>query len=76
MKIFCGKQSFPSTWRKATVILIPKPGKDPLNPNNYRPIALTICLCKIMKRMVKKRLVWYLKVNEILTKFQAGFRKK
>ena len=28
-----------------------------------------------MKRMVNNRLVWHLEVNEILTKFQAGFRK-
>ena len=25
---------FPPTWRKATVIPIPKPGKDPLNQDN------------------------------------------
>ena len=29
---------FPSDWRKAIVIPIPKPGKDPTNPTNYRPI--------------------------------------
>ena len=23
-------------------------------PNNYRPIALTICLCKTLKRMIKE----------------------
>ena len=32
---------FHSDWRKAIVIPIPKPGKDPTNPTNYRPIALT-----------------------------------
>ena len=69
-------ESFPSTWRKATVIPISKPGMDPLNPNNYHPIALTSCLCKIMERMVNSRLVWYLEVNEILIKFHAGFRGK
>ena len=74
-EIFSGKQRFPLTWRKATVIPILKPGKDPLNPNNYRPIALSSCLCKIMERRVNNRLVWYLEVNGILTKFQAGFRK-
>ena len=74
-EIFSRKQSFPSTWRKATVIPISKSGKGPLNPNNYRPIALTSCLCKIMERMVNNRLVWNLEVNEILTKFQASFRK-
>ena len=39
------------------------------------PFALTSCLCKVMERMVNNRLVWYLEVNEILIKFQAGFRK-
>ena len=31
---------FPTEWREATIIPIPKPGKDTTNPNNYRPIAL------------------------------------
>ena len=37
---------FPENWRLATVITIPKPGKDPAEPTNYRPIALTSCLYK------------------------------
>ena len=45
-------QDFPDGWREATVIPIPKPGKDRTDPNNYRPIALTSCLCKIMERMI------------------------
>ena len=47
---------FPLSWRKATLVAIPKPDKDSSNPNNYRPIALTSCLCKTMERMVNKRL--------------------
>ena len=31
----------PKSWKEATIIPIPKPGKDNTNPNNYRPIALT-----------------------------------
>ena len=31
----------PPTWREAVVVPIAKPGKDPNNPTNYRPIALT-----------------------------------
>jgi len=46
--------NFPPTWRTSTVIPIPKPAKDASDPNNYRPIALTSCLCKIMERMVNK----------------------
>ena len=40
----------PSSWQEATVIPIPKPGKDHSNPTNYRPIALTSCICKTMER--------------------------
>ena len=50
----------PACWKEATVIPIPKPGKDAKNPSNYRPISLTSCLCKTMERMINKRLVWFL----------------
>ena len=75
MKFLVEIRAFPLHEGKLLLFPFPKPGKDPLNPSNYRPIALTSCLCKIMERMVKNRLVWYLEVNDILTKFQASFRK-
>ena len=65
---------FPESWRLATIIPIPKPGKDHTEPTNYRPIALTSCLCKTLERMINKRLVWYLESNNLITKFQSGFR--
>ena len=68
------KGSFPPSWREATVIPIPKQGKDNTIPNNYRPIALTSCLCKTFERIVNDRLVWFLEQNHIISKFQAGFR--
>ena len=74
-EIFSGKKPFPPEWRKATVIPIAKPGKDPLQPGSYRPIALTSCLCKILEKMINKRLTWYLEKNKIITPYQAGFRK-
>ena len=66
---------FPPSWREACIIPIPKPGKDPSNPQNYRPIALTSCLCKTMERMVNARLVWQLESRNLLTNIQCGFRK-
>ena len=66
---------FPPSWREATVIPIPKPGKDHSDPNNYRPIALTSCLCKTMERMVHTRLMWFLESNGLLANTQCGFRK-
>ena len=66
---------FPDTWRQATIIPIPKPGKDHTNPSNYRPIALTSCLCKLMEKLVNNRLMWYLESNKKLSKLQSGYRK-
>ena len=65
---------FPDGWQYATIISIPKPGKDPAEPNNSRPIALTSCLCKILERMINKRLTWFLESNNHISRFQSGFR--
>jgi len=67
---------FPSDWRKAIIIPISKPGKDPTNPSSYRPIALTSCICKTMERMINRRLVWYLESHKLLANVQCGFRSK
>ena len=66
----------PDSWKEAIVIPIPKPGKDFTNPANYRPIALTSCICKTMERMVNDRLVWFLEKNQLIATVQSGFRKQ
>ena len=66
---------FPPSWREAVVIPIPKPGKDHLDPGNFRPIALTSCLCKTMERMINARLMWSLKLKGLLSENHCGFRK-
>jgi len=68
--------NFPAAWCTSTVIPVPKPGKDTSDSSNYRPIALTSCICKVMERMINNRLVWYLEHNKILTKMQCGFRRQ
>ena len=65
-------QIFPKVWKHAVVIPISKPGKDPSNPNNYRPISLTSCLCKLMEKMVNNRLNWVLRKNKVLSPTQCG----
>jgi ribonuclease HI len=67
---------FPSSWSEATVIPLPKPGKDHKDPGNYRPIALTSCICKTFERMVNDRLMWYLETKGCLSALQSGFRKQ
>ena len=68
--------TFPPSWKQATIIPIPKPGKDSTDPSNYRPIALTSCLCKTLERMINTRLIWFLESNGLITNFQCGFRSK
>ena len=67
--------SFPTAWRESIVVPVPKQGKDKTNPDNYRPISLTSCLCKIMERMVNRRLVWWLERRNLLSSIQCGFRR-
>ncbi|GBM83506.1 putative RNA-directed DNA polymerase from transposon X-element [Araneus ventricosus] len=66
---------FPAKWKYATVIPVPKPGKDPQNPLNYRPIALTSCMCKLLEKIVNARLTYILEKNGLISPFQSGFRK-
>ena len=69
-------ESFPSAWQQAVVLPIPKIDKDKSDPSNYRPIALTSCLCKVVERVINGRLVWYLEKNKLITNMQSGFRKR
>ena len=63
----------PLSWKEAVVIPIGKPRKDLTNPGNYRPIALTSNMCKIMGKMVDERLTYYEESKGYLCK--SGFRK-
>jgi hypothetical protein len=52
--------SFLSSWSEATIIPLPKPDMDRTVhtcPSNYRPIALTSCLCKTFEKMVNNSLI-------------------
>lgn len=69
------EQDFPRSWQSATLIAIPKPGKDKKHAINYRPISLTSCLCKILERMVNKRLIWMLEKENLIAAGQSGFRR-
>ena len=67
---------FPESWELATIVPNPKPGKDHAEPTNYRPIALTSCICKTLERMINTRLVLYLEFNNILSPVQSCFRSE
>lgn len=64
----------PSSWKVANVQPVPKKGSRS-DPANYRPIAITSILCKIMERVLNNRLLAHLESNELLSDNQYGFRK-
>ena len=65
---------FPSKWKKAKTILIPKPGKDIKQAKNYRPISLLSCLGKLLERIIAFRLSTHLELKNQFAKSQSGFR--
>ena len=65
---------FPSAWKHAEVVMIPKPGKDVLNPINHRPISLLNTMAKVFERL----LLFKLQVHTLhhIRPEQFGFRPK
>lgn len=66
---------FPKGWKSSKVIPIIKPGKDPTNPDCYRPISLLSCLGKLFEIFVLERLNEHIDDNNTLRDCQFGFRR-
>lgn len=63
--------SFPRNWKKAHLVLIPKPG----SANAYRPISLIDSVAKIFERILADRILGVLAHNHRLNDNQFGFRR-
>jgi len=62
----------PSDWTKA--IIIPVYKKSCIGcVTNYRPISLTCTACKLMERIIAKRIYVHLAENYLLSQAQHGF---
>ena len=59
-------------WKKSIITPIFKKS-EPSNSNNYRPISITCVMCRVLERIISKQLIFYLKSNNLLTKYQYGF---
>lgn len=69
------QNSYPKQWRSAIILPFPKPGKPPTDVNNYRPIALTSCMGKLLERIIHTRLMNHLEGHHMITQIQHGFRR-
>lgn len=64
---------FPSDWKKAFVIPLPKTSK-PASLSEFRPISILPILSKTLENVVQKQLSVYLFSNNLLSTYQSGFR--
>jgi hypothetical protein len=65
---------FPKNWKKAKVIALKKPSKDPSSANSYRPISLLPTLSKVFEKIIKAAIIKNLDQQNILEDNQFGFR--
>ena len=67
---------FPSSWKKARITVLKKPGKDDYTSvKSFRPISVLNVLGKIFEKIIHKRLVWYAKKDRWLDERQHGFKE-
>jgi len=65
----------PSSFKVAAITpILKKPGLDPDNPYNFRPISNLPFLPKILERSVASQLKHHLLSNQLYETFQSGFR--
>lgn len=65
---------FPDELKIAKVIPLFKGGDDELM-NNYRPVSILSIFSKIFERLMHNRLMSFIDANNLLYKYQFGFRK-
>ncbi|UYV81433.1 hypothetical protein LAZ67_20001180, partial [Cordylochernes scorpioides] len=65
----------PQDWKTATIIPIKKLDKSVDDPKNYRPISLTSICCKLMEKIILRRLTYHLDTRNLFPEEQYGFRK-
>ncbi|KAL1138083.1 hypothetical protein AAG570_009778 [Ranatra chinensis] len=65
---------FPVEWKKANIIVIAIPGKDPKDVNSYRPISLLNTLGKLFEKIILKILNKFISDQNLIRQEQFGFR--
>ena len=67
---------FPSPWKVAKIITLPKPGTDPKFPQNLRPIGLLSTTGKLFKKLIQKIIQRYNDERKLLNASEFGFHAR
>ena len=67
---------FPTIWKIAQIILIPKPGKPVDEVGSYRPISLLPALSKVFEKLFLSRLRTIINDEKLIPDHQFGFRQQ
>lgn len=67
-------QHFPTQWKCAEIVMVPKPNKPENKITSYRPISLLTTFSKIFERLFVQRLLPILEKCNIIPEHQFGFR--
>ncbi|MEM7298050.1 MAG: reverse transcriptase domain-containing protein, partial [Bacteroidota bacterium] len=63
----------PSEWKESDIIPVFKKG-DRKSVKNYRPVSMTSAVCRVMERILCRRMSLFYEKRKFFTDFQYGFR--
>jgi len=68
--------SLPATQKMAIITpVVKKPGLDPEEPQNYRPISNLMLISKVIERIVANQLKAHLADNDLMPSVQSAYRR-
>ena len=64
---------FPESWKSTKIVPIFKKD-DPLNPQNYRPVALIPVMSKILEKIIAKQILKFINENNLFNPSHHAYR--
>jgi Reverse transcriptase (RNA-dependent DNA polymerase) len=65
----------PNDWKRANIVPIFKSGTK-TNIDNYRPVALTSIVCKLLEKLISQPILNHLQNHNVINRHQHGFLPK
>ena len=69
-------KGIPKAWESVTITMIHKKESNSNFPTDYRPISLLSCIDKLVERLTRNRLYFFLESNNKLIRERSGFRNR